>query len=396
MLYNKIIFWFSIFIVFYSYAGYGIFLWLYLKIFRSARQPSISDESKMPVFEPEVALITAVFNEEGMIKKKIENSLSLEYPPTKLKIIMIADGSTDNSVAIISQYPQVSLMFKPERKGKSAAINRAMEYIDSPIVVFCDGNTLLNASSIREIVKHYRDPAIGAVAGEKKVIDIPGNKSTAGAGEGLYWKYESALKRLDASFYTVVGAAGELFSIRTALFEPVHNNILLDDFIMSMNICKKGYRVMYEPKAYASEAPSLSMKDEQKRKIRISAGGFQSVFMLKGLLNIFRYGKLSFQYISHRVLRWIVCPVMLPLIFFLNILICMRDGGHGYYIILILQCFFYLFALIGWFFAIKNIRSKIFYVPYYFLFMNVSLYIGFYRFINNSQTVLWDKAKRKT
>ena len=181
------------------------------------------------------------------------------------------------------------------------AINRVIPFVTTDFVVFSDANTLLNRDCIREIIQHYKDPTIGAVAGEKVVSDQSGEAGVAGAGEGLYWKYESFLKKMDARFYSVVGAAGELFSIRTALFEPVQKQVLLDDFIISMKICKKGYRVMYEPKAFATEAPSFSLKEEQKRKIRISAGGWQSVFMLKSLLNIFKYGRLSFQYISHRV-----------------------------------------------------------------------------------------------
>lgn len=392
MLFIKILFWLFLFIVFYSYLGYGILLWVYLKIQGRAQNKRVYS----PTFEPEVSLVIATYNEEAILQKKIENTLSLDYPPEKLKIIIIADGSTDNSVDIISKFPEIQLMYKPGRQGKVAAINRAMQSVNSPFVVFCDANTLLNRESIREIIKHYQDPGIGAVAGEKKVIDGSRDENVAGAGEGLYWKYESILKQLDAEFYTVVGAAGELFSIRTELFEPAGDHILLDDFIMSMKICKNGYRVMYEPRAYAAEAPSLTIRDEQKRKIRISAGGFQSVVILKDLLNIFKYGRLSFQYISHRVLRWVICPVLLPLILLLNILICMRYGGLVYNIALMMQGAFYMSALTGWLLTLADLKSKLFYIPYYFLFMNISLYIGFLRYVNDTQTVLWDKAARKS
>jgi cellulose synthase/poly-beta-1,6-N-acetylglucosamine synthase-like glycosyltransferase len=392
MLFLQIVFWVSVLLVFYSYLGYGMFLWLYLKITgrRAAAVPPVD-----VVFEPEVTLVVATYNEELIIRKKIENTLALDYPADKLRIIIIADGSSDDTANIISRYPRVQLLYQPGREGKVAAINRAMPFVTTPYTIFCDANTMLNKESIRELVKHYTDPSIGAVAGEKKVIDLSEEQNAAGAGEGLYWKYESLLKRLDAQFYTVVGAAGELFSIRTALFEPVGNDILLDDFIMSMKICKKGYRVMYEPKAYAAEAPSMTMREERKRKVRISAGGFQSVLLLKDLLNIFKYGRLSFQYISHRVLRWIVCPVLLPVILLSNIYLAAATGSRLYDTLLVLQALFYAAALLGWLFALKHVKSKIFYVPYYFVFMNISLYTGFSRFIHNTQTVLWDKADRK-
>ncbi|RYY69833.1 MAG: glycosyltransferase family 2 protein, partial [Chitinophagaceae bacterium] len=205
--------------------------------------------------------------------------------------------------------------------------------------------------------------------------------------------YESFLKKMDARFYSVVGAAGELFSIRTSLFEAVDKQVLLDDFIISMKICKKGYKVMYEPKAFATEAPSFSLKEEQKRKIRISAGGWQSVFMLKELLNIFKFGKLSFQYISHRVLRWVVCPWLLPALYIANWFLLM-SGEKFYSLFFAAQSLFYAAAFFGWLFTQLNIKVKLLYVPYYFVFMNVALYLGFIRFLNNSQTVLWDKAKR--
>ena len=270
-----------------------------------------------------------------------------------------------------------------------------MAVIKTDYVIFCDANTFLNEKAIKEIVKHYKDEKIGAVAGEKKVVDSSEKINTAGAGEGLYWKYESFLKKIDSDFFTVVGAAGELFSIRTKLYEPIAANILLDDFIISMNICKKGYKVVYEPKAYAQEAPSFTMKDEQKRKIRISAGGFQSVILLKELLNVFKYGKLSFLYISHRVLRWVLCPLLLPAIFITNLYIITTGNSYLYLLLFILQIIFYALAFLGWVFSTKNLKVNIFYVCYYFVFMNIAMYIGFNRYLANKQTVLWDKATRK-
>ena len=152
---------------------------------------------------------------------------------------------------------------------------------------------------------------------------------------------------------------------------------------------------MYEPKAYATEAPSFSLKEEEKRKIRIAAGGFQSIFILKDLLNVFKYGKLSFQYISHRVLRWLLCPVLLPVLVLCNLLIFFQSNDTFFTLFLIMQSLFYLSAIIGWIFTFRNIKVKFLYISYYFVFMNFAMYLGFFRFINKSQSVLWDKAKRQ-
>ncbi|MEP6583200.1 MAG: glycosyltransferase family 2 protein [Ginsengibacter sp.] len=361
------------------------------KIFSSNKRTEFD-----PSYQPSISLVIATYNEEQIIRKKVLNTLELDYPKDKLKIYFVTDGSTDNTNSILKSYEHINVLFRPERKGKVAAINHAMEFINTPFVIFCDANAFLNKACIKEIVKHYINENIGAVAGEKKVIDLSAKQNAAGSGEGIYWRYESLLKKLDASYYTVVGAAGELFSMRTSLYEPVSTDILLDDFMISMNICKKGFRVMYEPAAFAMEAPSISIGDEQKRKIRISAGGFQSIFLLKDLLNIFKYGKLSFQYISHRVLRWAVCPILLPVILILNLVLYLVSFEELFSYLLIAQGLFYLTAFTGWLFAHNNIKLKIFYVPYYFLFMNVALYAGFFRFLNNKQSVLWDKATRKS
>jgi len=390
----KLLIWVSLFFVFYSYLGYAIMVWVYLKIRGKNRKRTVKND---PDFEPPVSLIVAVYNEEDVIKKKIENCLALHYPGNKLKLVFVADGSTDKTAAIIKQYPGVELLYKNERQGKVSAINRAMMTISTDYVIFCDANTFLNEDCICEIIKHYRDEKIGAVAGEKKVVAPATLNKPVKDGEGLYWKYESKLKKIDSDFYSVVGAAGELFSIRTKLFEPLLSDILLDDFIISMNICKKGYRVVYEPKAYAMEAPSLTMKDELNRKIRISAGGFQSILLLKNLLNIFKYGKVSFLYISHRVFRWVLCPVLLPVIFVCNFIVFQFSGDTiytFYNMLFIVQIVFYFMAALGWLFSLKKIKNNIFYIPYYFVFMNLALYIGFFKFLRNEQTVLWEKAKR--
>lgn len=391
----KLLTWISIFLVVYSYIGYALLVWIYLRITR--KKTGNNDNLPQTGFEPPVSLIVAVYNEEIVIKSKIENCISLDYPSHKVKLIFVADGSTDKTAEIIRQYPEIELLYKNERQGKVAAINRAMATVTTDFVIFCDANTFLNKQAIKEIIKHYTNDKIGAVSGEKKVVTPAAKEKPTKEGEGLYWKYESKLKKIDSDFYSVVGAAGELFSIRTKLFEPVPANVLLDDFIISMNICKKGYRVKYEPKAYAMEAPSLTMKDEQKRKIRISAGGFQSIIMLGSLLNVFKYGKLSFIYISHRVSRWAICPVLLPFIFISSFILFQFSGepkNPVYIALFFVQIAFYGTALLGWIFSIRGIKNNPFYVPYYFVFMNVALYIGFYKFLCNRQTVLWEKAKR--
>lgn len=390
MLALKLLFFISLFIIFYSYIGYGIVIWILVKI-----KNLVAGKKKLPAndFRPPVTLIIAAYNEADFIEQKIANSLELNYPEDQLQLLFITDGSNDATPEIIKQYPRITLLHSDERRGKVAAMHRAMAFVNTPYVVFSDANTLLNKDSIINIVRHYQDPKVGGVAGEKKVIATT-QDGTAGAGEGLYWKYESFLKQMDSDFYTVVGAAGELFSVKTDLYENPGATTLLDDFVISLRVCQKGYTVKYAADAFASETPSASLEDEQKRKVRIGAGGFQSMLMLLPLLNFFKYPRLSFQYVSHRVLRWAICPFLLPVILLLNIVLVIYEQGFIYQLILVLQVLFYAAALGGWVLHKKNIKSKLLYVPYYFLFINVCLYLGFVRFVKGRQTVLWEKAAR--
>jgi cellulose synthase/poly-beta-1,6-N-acetylglucosamine synthase-like glycosyltransferase len=219
--------------------------------------------------------------------------------------------------------------------------------------------------------------------------------NASGSGEGFYWKYESFLKKKDAEVYSIVGAAGELFSIRTNLYESPAENTIIEDFVLSMTICAKGFRFMYEPEAYALETASASVGEEWKRKVRICAGGFQAMVRLRHLLNPFRYGILSFQYLSHRVLRWTLAPLFLPIVFVCNL--WLASVGPGYYTLLLAgQTGFYLLAFLGYQLRDRKISLKGFFVPYYFLVMNLSVYAGFMRFIKGKQSAVWEKAQRAT
>ena len=274
----KIIFLLSLFIVFYTFAGYAIFLYILIWIKRIIKgkplSPIVDDDSL-----PECTLVVAAYNEEQFISEKINNTLHLNYPARKLNFVFITDGSTDKTPEIISGHSQIRLLHQPERAGKIAAVHRAMTFVDSGIVVFTDANTLLNSNAIKLICRHYSDETVGAVAGEKRV-EIGKSADASSAGEGFYWKYESALKKLDSELYSVVGAAGELFSVRRSLYKEVYNNAILDDFMISMQITLKGYKIIYEPEAYAIETASENVTEELKRKIRIAAGGIQSILWL--------------------------------------------------------------------------------------------------------------------
>jgi cellulose synthase/poly-beta-1,6-N-acetylglucosamine synthase-like glycosyltransferase len=271
-------------------------------------------------------------------------------------------------------------------------MNRAMQHVKGSIVVFCDANTELNSEAIREMVKHYANPKVGAVTGEKRII-TKDKENASGAGEGIYWKYESFLKQLDSDFYTIVGAAGELMSYRTSLYKELPKDSLLDDLMQSMQIATNGYRVIYEKNAYAAETASANVGEELKRKVRIAAGAFQSMGRLPKAFNLLANFRVSFLFISHRVLRWTLAPLSLLLIFLTNIPLAFQFGGI-YTCLILAQIVFYAMALLGWYLANKKIKVKVLFVPYYFFIMNLCMYLGLIKFLRGKQSANWERAKR--
>jgi biofilm PGA synthesis N-glycosyltransferase PgaC len=386
-----VIFWISLFIVFYTFFGYGILLYLLIRIKR------IFKPGKRPVYAfdelPTCTLIVAAFNEVDYIREKIRNTLLLNYPEGRLDLIFVTDGSSDGTPEAVTEFPGIQLLHSAERKGKINAVHRAIGVVKTELIVFTDANTFLNPDALILLCRHYADAKVGAVAGEKRVAIE--ERTDATAGEGFYWKYESKLKAWDSELYSVVGAAGELFSIRKALYEPVPASSVLDDFMISMRIAEKGYVIVYEPEAYALESSSANTTEELKRKIRIAAGGIQSVIWLKALLNPFKFPVLSFQYISHRVLRWTVTPFLMIACLFLNFSMVIKHEGTLYQVVFAMQCLFYISAYAGKTFEDRKLRVKLLFVPYYFCMMNYAVLAGLFRFVFAGQSVIWEKASRK-
>jgi len=390
----KTAFWICAFLVFYTYLGYGMLLWLLVRLKRivrgkAERRALPTDDTKLP----EVTFMVCAYNEQDVVDMKMKDIYQLDYPKDKLHIIWVTDGSSDNTNEHLKAYPDVEIIFTPERKGKTAALNHGLSMVKSPITVMTDANTMVNTGAIKEIVRLMQDPKVACVAGEKRVIARYEGQAAA-EGEGLYWKYESALKRMDSEFYSAMGAAGELNAIRTALYEPMPENALLDDFVMSMEMVDKGYKIAYTSDAYAMEYGSADLQEESKRKRRIAAGGLQSCWWLRKMMNPFRKPVVAFQFVSHRVLRWSITPFALMALVPINVALVMMKASTIYTASWILQIVFYLLALCGYLLEQKGHRSKLLYVPYYFLFMNMNVFAGIPYLYKHRGGGTWEKAKR--
>ena len=390
----KILFWICLVICIYTYVGYGVLLYLLVLLKRMVKgkpkQMELPEDSQLP----DVAFMVCAYNEQDVVEMKMQNIHELDYPKDKLHVVWVTDGSSDNTNEYLKAYPEVEVIYSPERRGKTAALNHGLSMVTSDITVMTDANTMVNREAIREIVRCMQDPKVACVAGEKRVMSRHEGEIAA-EGEGLYWKYESALKRLDSELYSAMGAAGELNAIRTHLYERMPETALLDDFVMSMRMVEQGYKIAYTSEAYAMEYGSANLEEESKRKRRIAAGGLQSSWWLRSMMNPFNTSKrVAFQFVSHRVLRWSITPIALMALIPLNVALVMMKAGTVYTIIWILQILFYLTAFSGYLLEQHGHKNKLLYVPYYFLFMNINVFRGMHYLKTHQGGGTWEKAKR--
>lgn len=380
----KVIFWLSATLIVYTYFIYPVILYLLSKL--KDEHTVCFDE---PKWWPSVSLIIAAYNEDSVIEDKLINCLSLNYPKDKIEIIVASDGSTDKTNEIVKRYSDygIRLIDYKVRGGKIGVLNKTVKQVNGEILVFSDANTFYDRESIKRLVRNFNGPEVGAVCGELRLKNPNGNFS--GEGEGLYWKYEVLLKKLESNIHSCLGANGGIYAIRKELYSEPPSNSIVDDFIIAMNVLLKGKRVIYDPLAFAAEDTAKSLKEEFKRRVRISAGNFQSILVLRKLLNPYK-GFVAFAFWSHKVIRWFV-PFFMLLCFICNLIIF---GKVLYIFLFFLQLTFYLLVVLGRFLCERGYKQKILYIPYYFGTMNLALFLGFMRFARNSQKITWEKAQR--
>ena len=393
MLALKILFWACLLIVFYTYIGYGIILYIIIRLKRLFRGKP--QKTALPSDEelPTMTLMICAYNEEDVVAEKMENTLAIDYPKDKFRIMWVTDGSNDRTNELLKAYPEVDIVFSPERRGKSAALKHGLRELQTRYVAFTDANTMVNTGALREMARLFMDPTVGCVSGEKRVAAKKEGEMAA-EGEGLYWRYESTLKKWDSELYSAMGAAGELYAIDPTMVREVPDEALLDDFMMSMYVVQDGKRIAYSPDAYAQEYGSANIHEESKRKRRIAAGGLQSIWWLRSMMNPFSQPLVTFQYISHRVLRWSLTPIAMILLLIINITLVVLGSHPAYTVILCLQILFYLMAFAGWLQNHYGHKNKLLYAIYYFVFMNLNVFRGMVYLKNHGKSGAWEKAKR--
>lgn len=368
----------------YNYFIYPFFIIIISKIKTDSHIKQIKENADFPT----ISFIIAAYNEETVIEEKIKNTLSIDYPSDLMQIIVVSDGSNDSTPEIVEQYStsKVVSLHEPERNGKSAALNRGVAISTGSIIIFSDANNDFSDDSIKELVKHFTDPNIGAVTGAKHIYD--NDKRQAAAGDGLYWKYESKIKEAESHLGSITGAEGEILAVRKSIYKPINPSLINDDAAVTFNVVRSGSRILYEKNAKAYEEASKDLIDDFNVKVRMTAGGFQTLSGEKKYL-FPPADWFSFTFISHKVLRWFA-PHFLLVIFIAPMFLLHRLDMR---IILTLQLIFYMISLFGWLNRTKPL-NKLIYIPMYFSAMNCALFIGFLRHINNNTKSIWKKAER--
>jgi cellulose synthase/poly-beta-1,6-N-acetylglucosamine synthase-like glycosyltransferase len=385
------LFWACVLFVFYVYLGYPILI----TILAAIRKAPAYDAN----FEPTVTLLIAAYNEEKIIAEKLENSLSLDYPRNRLQILVADDGSDDGTRDIIRSYADrgVELVSFSRRRGKLSALNNAMQRVRNEIVLLSDADNYYRPDTLREIVKPFSDPSVGAVSGGRVVI----GKSSLGEAEGMYWKYEEFIKRQEAKVGSCVGVAGDALAVRRELYTFPPQNIINDDFYIALSVLKQGYRVVYSPKARSFHPISETEHGEVERRTRIVAGRYQSIFLAKDVLPYKRLF-VVWQIISHKYFRPLV-PFAMIGAFVANLLVLITPSEPDFPVWLMLeqpydwiffcaQMIFYSIAFIGIRYRIKGLPGKILYIPTFLVNSNLAAVRGLYRYLTNRQSVTWNRV----
>lgn len=387
-----LLFWFSFLLLFWLYFGYPLLMLVWAKLY--ARPVRRADDT------PRVTLLVPVHNEGDVIRHKLENSLALNYPADRLQVLVIDDGSDDDTVEIIDSFVAqgITAIHQPERRGKMVAVNTGFDHATGEIVVLSDASPIYDQEALRLLVQSFADPSVGVVVGTLATRDA---QTGVAKNVGLYWRYESALRKWESMTGSTVAVHGNMFAIRKALFRPLSSGTINDEFSLAMEVIRQGYRVVYEPKAMSYDDASVSMQDEVARRSRINAGRYQALFS-SGYLRMPNLNML-FRLVSHKLLRPLA-PVLMIVMFAANTLALLgaSDDPHLLWlrgawgvVIWLGQVAFYGLAALGWQMERRQQKPPIFLsVPHFFVSTNAAGLIGLWRWLRGSQRVTWQKRTR--
>jgi glycosyltransferase involved in cell wall biosynthesis len=383
----KLLFWFALGWLAYVYAGYPLLLALLAALRRKPDLRPAAAGEELPV-----TLVVSAYNEERVIREKLENALTLDYPAGHFEVMVVSDACSDRTDEIVQSFgdPRVRLLRMAQRGGKTAGLNAAVQAARGTIIVFSDANAMYERGAIRALVGPFRDPRVGAVTGEQRYHAAEGG--SAGEGEGLYWKYELAIKKRESTVSSVIGGDGAIYAIRRELYWPMLPEDV-SDFVNPLQIVAAGHRNVYQPAAAAYEHSGDSDLKEFRRKVRIVNQSWSAAWKLGGLLNPFRHGAVAWQLWSHKVLRWLA---LVPLALLYGASVALRGEGGLYTLLFWAQNACYALALLGWAWRDERSRPRLVSIPYYFMLVNVASLRGVIEHYQGKTYATWATVRENS
>ncbi len=377
----EVAFWSAASLIVFTYVGYSLVI---LVLSRVLRNPV-----RRAPYEPKVTYLITAYNEEKSIAAKLEQTLSLDYPRDKLEIIVASDGSTDRTDEIVKGFADraVRLIRVEGRLGKTEAQNRAVKLASGDVVIFSDATTRYERSAIRNLVRNYADPAVGAVSGRYEYFNPTG--AAIGIGSILFWKYENFVKTLQTNIKTITGCCGCIYSVRRAAYQPLPADII-SDLVEPLKVLEKGYRIVFEPEAIAFEETTDRTGEEFQMRVRVVTRGMRGILYMKKLFNPLRYTFVSFQLFSHKVLRWFI-PLFLLFALTSNLFLI---GQPFYDVTLVMQLLFYALALLGFLAEKRNALTTPLAIPLYFVTVNIAAVVAMYRIWKGHRAVTWETMRK--
>ena len=376
------LFWLSLLLVAYTYFGYPCLVALLARL----RLVPIRRHSHAP----SLTVVVAAHNEEGRIADRVENLLAQQYPPGRLQVLVVSDGSTDSTADCLHQLeqrdPRVQALVFPERQGKAAALNAALERVTSELVVFADARQRFEPDALTRLAENFADPAIGSASGE---LMFEGETAGVAAQVGLYWRYEKWIRRSESEFGSMLGATGAIYAIRRELWTPLPPGTLLDDFLTPMRIVLAGRRAIFDGRAVAWDRPSREARQEMRRKIRTLAGNFQALAHEPRLLTPWTNPATWFQLWSHKIFRLLVPYGLMGMAAG-----SLAAPGWFYTLAAVAQAAFYGLALTGWRSERKGrpIGSRLAAVAWTFTALNAAAVAGLWTWLRGADShSVWRK-----
>lgn len=376
----EILFWLSVVTLVYTYAGYPFILFCLSSVFRQA--------SAQPGYTPFLSVLIAAYNEEGGIKKKIEQTLELDYPAHKLEILVLSDGSTDGTDDIVRSFSdsRVRLVRVNDRKGKTNAQNEGVLQAHGDVLVFSDATTIYHRQALRYLAWNYVDPGVGAASGRYQYFDPKGGSPT-GLGTVAFWNYENFIKKMQSAIRTISGCCGCIYSVRREAYTPLASDVI-SDLVQPLHVIRKGYRVVFEDRALAFEETTQSASEEFSMRVRVVTRGIRGLLSVPALLMPWRFGWVSFQLWSHKVVRWLV-PFFLLSLFYSNVLLW-RNAGYRFF--LAIQAAFYLLTVISLIVPVQRLWKPLG-VPLYFCTLNAAALFSVIEVLRGKKYVIWQTVR---